>query len=71
MNNPNETLKNCIELMRHDVAEFEAKHQGRFAETPHIGLGNRKQDALRERGDAPDHHVPPPPALRSARGLAT
>lgn len=48
MNNPNETLKNCIELMRHDVAEFEAKYQGRFAETPHIGLGNRKTRCVNE-----------------------
>lgn len=48
MNNPNETLTKCIELMRHDVAEFEAKYQGRFAETPHIGLGNRKTRCVNE-----------------------
>ena len=48
MNNPNETLTKCIELMRHDVAEFEAKYQGRFAETPHIGFGNRKTRCVNE-----------------------
>jgi hypothetical protein len=48
MNKLHETLKKCIELMRHDVAEFEAKYQGRFAETPHIGFGNRKTRCVNE-----------------------
>ena len=32
-----EQLARCIELMQKDVAEFEAKHQGRLAEEPHVG----------------------------------
>ena len=32
-------FKECIEQMHRDVAAFEAKYQGRFAETPHVGLG--------------------------------
>jgi len=34
--------------MQKDVAEFEAKYQGRFAEQPHIGLGNRKTRCVNE-----------------------
>ena len=58
-----EQLTKCIDLMQRDVAEFEAKYQGRFAEEPHVGLGNRKtrcvnEATLRKRGDASDHHMP-------------
>ena len=42
MTDKKEQFKECIELMQRDVAEFEAKYQGRFAEGPHVGLGNRK-----------------------------
>lgn len=48
MNEIASTLEKCIELMRRDVAEFEAKYQGRFAETPHVGLGNRKTRCVNE-----------------------
>ena len=41
-------LARCIELMQSDVAEFEAKYQGRFAQTPHVGLGNRKTRCVNE-----------------------
>ena len=41
MTNKKEQFKECIELMQGDVVAFEAKYQGRFAETPHVGLGNR------------------------------
>ena len=41
-------FKECIELMQRDVAEFEAKYQGRFAEQPHVGLGNRKTRCVNE-----------------------
>ena len=41
-------FKKCIEIMRQDVAEFEAKYQGRFAEQPHVGLGNRKTRCVNE-----------------------
>ena len=43
-----EQFARCIELMQKDVAEFEAKYQGRFAEQPHIGLGNRKTRCVNE-----------------------
>ena len=43
-----EQLARCIELMQSDVAEFEAKYQGRFAEEPHVGLGNRKTRCVNE-----------------------
>ena len=43
-----EQLVRCIELMQKDVAEFEAKYQGRFAEEPHVGLGNRKTRCVNE-----------------------
>ena len=43
-----EQLTKCIDLMQHDVAEFEAKYQGRFAEEPHVGLGNRKTRCVNE-----------------------
>ena len=43
-----EQLARCIELMQSDVSEFEAKYQGRFAETPHVGLGNRKTRCVNE-----------------------
>ena len=33
-----EQFRECIELMQRDVAEFEAKYQGRFAEAPHVGI---------------------------------
>ena len=41
-------FKECIELMQRDVAVFEAKYQGRFAEAPHVGLGNRKTRCVNE-----------------------
>ena len=43
-----EQFARCIELMQKDVAAFEAKYQGRFAETPHVGLGNRKTRCVNE-----------------------
>ena len=43
-----EQLARCIELMQKDVAEFEAKYQGRFAEQPHVGFGNRKTRCVNE-----------------------
>ena len=43
-----EQLVRCIELMQKDVAAFEAKYQGRFAEEPHVGLGNRKTRCVNE-----------------------
>ena len=43
-----EQFVRCIELMQSDVAEFEAKYQGRFAEEPHAGLGNRKTRCVNE-----------------------
>lgn len=43
-----EQLVRCIEMMQKDVAEFEAKYQGRFAEEPHVGLGNRKTRCVNE-----------------------
>ena len=43
-----EQFARCIELMQKDVAEFEAKYQGRFAEEPHVGLGNRKTRCVNE-----------------------
>ncbi len=48
MTGKTEQLKKCIELMQHDLTEFEAKYQGRFAEQPHIGLGNRKTRCVNE-----------------------
>ena len=48
MTDKKEQFKECIELMQSDVAEFEAKYQGRFAETPHVGLGNRKTRCVNE-----------------------
>ena len=43
-----EQLTKCIDLMQRDVAEFEAKYKGRFAEEPHVGLGNRKTRCVNE-----------------------
>ena len=43
-----EQFRECIALMQHDVAAFEVKYQGRFAETPHVGLGNRKTRCVNE-----------------------
>ena len=48
MTNLKDRFKECIELMQRDVAVFEAKYQGRFAETPHVGLGNRKTRCVNE-----------------------
>ena len=48
MTDKKEQFKECIELMQSDVAEFEAKYQGRFAKTPHVGLGNRKTRCVNE-----------------------
>ena len=36
-NDLKEQFARCIELMQKDVAEFETKYQGRFAEEPHVG----------------------------------
>ena len=41
-------FKECIALMERDVAKFEKKYQGKFAEAPHIGLGNRKTRCVNE-----------------------
>ena len=35
-------------MMQQDLAEYEAKYAGRFAEQPHIGLGNRKTRCVNE-----------------------
>ncbi len=43
-----EIFKECIALMQSDIAAFEAKYQGRFAEAPHVGLGNRKTRCVNE-----------------------
>ena len=48
MTDKTEKFRECIELMQRDVAEFEAKYQGRFAEAPHVGLGNRKTRCVNE-----------------------
>ena len=48
MTDKTEQFRACIELMQHDVAAFEAKYQGRFAEVPHVGLGNRKTRCVNE-----------------------
>ena len=48
MTDKTDQFKECIEIMRQDVAEFEAKYQGRFAEQPHVGLGNRKTRCVNE-----------------------
>ena len=48
MTDKKEQFKECIELMQSDVAEFEAKYQGRFTEGPHVGLGNRKTRCVNE-----------------------
>ena len=59
-----EQFVRCIGLMQKDVAEFEAKYQGRFAEDPHVGLGNRTGDrrqdgkqARRARDGDRDHRL--------------
>ena len=38
----------CIELMQKDVAGYEEKYRGRFAEKPHVGFGNRKTRCVNE-----------------------
>ena len=43
-----EKFMECIALMKRDVAEFEKKYQGKFAEQPHVGLGNRKTRCVNE-----------------------
>ena len=48
MTDKKEQFKECIELMQSDVAEFAAKYQGRYAETPPVGLGNRKTRCVNE-----------------------
>ena len=48
MTDKTEQFRECIELMQRDVAAFEAKYQGRFAEAPHVGLGNRKTRCVNE-----------------------
>ena len=46
MTDKKEQFRECIELMQSDVAAFEAKCQGRFAEAPHVGLGNCTRSGL-------------------------
>ena len=48
MTDKNEKIQKCIEQMQHDMAEYEAKYQGKFAEKPHVGLGNRKTRCVNE-----------------------
>lgn len=43
-----EQLARRIEPMKKEVAAFEAKYQERFAETKHVGLGNRKMRCIKE-----------------------
>ena len=37
-----------IEIMKEDLAFFEARYQGKFLEQPHVGLGNRKTRCVNE-----------------------
>lgn len=41
-------ISKAIEDVNSDLAKYEAKYQGRFAETPHVGLGNRKTRCVNE-----------------------
>ncbi|MCR5056759.1 MAG: hypothetical protein K6B54_07600 [Clostridia bacterium] len=43
-----EKFSRTIEMMRQDLAFYEAKYDGRFAEPPHVGLGNRKTRCVNE-----------------------
>ena len=43
-----EQIRKVLGDMRADVARFEAKYNGRFAEAPHVGLGNRKTRCVNE-----------------------
>lgn len=43
-----EAIKRTLEVMKADIAFYEEKYQGRFAETPHVGLGNRKTRCVNE-----------------------
>lgn len=45
---PKEEIMKSIEVMRRDVADFERRYQGMFAEQPHVGLGNRKTRCVNE-----------------------
>jgi hypothetical protein len=48
MINEKEKFTEIIALMKHDIAEYEKRYQGKFAELPHIGLGNRKTRCVNE-----------------------
>ena len=48
MINGKEKFTEIIALMKHDIAEYEKRYQGKFAELPHIGLGNRKTRCVNE-----------------------
>lgn len=41
-------LRELMALMRADLKEYEEKYDGKFAEKPHIGLGNRKTRCVNE-----------------------
>lgn len=41
-------FKHLMALMQADIAEYEQKYNGQFAENPHIGLGNKKTRAVNE-----------------------
>lgn len=41
-------LRELMAAMKADLAEYEAKYNGKFAEKPHIGLGNRKTRCVNE-----------------------
>ena len=41
-------IKRAVEQMNSDLAYFERKYQGKFLESPHVGLGNRKTRCVNE-----------------------
>lgn len=41
-------LRELMALMKADLKEYEEKYDGKFAEKPHIGLGNRKTKCVNE-----------------------
>ncbi len=45
---PMNRLSELIELMQHDLHEYEQLYQGQFAENPHVSLGNRKTRCINE-----------------------
>lgn len=48
MINEKEKFTEIIALMKHDIAEYEKRYQGKFVELPHVGLGNRKTRCVNE-----------------------